>query len=252
MRLRPFILFSILILSAFAHQTVAAEHDPILKEIKPGAIIIIGESHKKIESVQLFQGLVTDYLKQGQCLAVGLEIASNQQAVIDRIMQGRAAAADMEIAPMIEHPPFRKMIDDLAALKRNGACLKLVAIDAGNEIDMKRDEWMAVKLAELGKEEPILVLLGALHSLKKVNWDLSMVANPRPHGPEILESQGHRVKSYPQRWLKGHCNGNQNQYRSRYISANDPDALSLLNESLISLINAHSYKSVIGIIDGFK
>ena len=178
MRLRPFILSALLILNAFAQQAAAEIYDPISKEIKSGTITIIGESQKKIESVQLFQGLVTDYLKQGQCLTVGLEIASNQQTVIDRIMQGRATAADIEIPPMIDHPPFRKMIDDLADLKRNGACLKLVAIDAGDDIDMGRDEWMALKLAELGNNETILVLLGALHSLKKVDWDLSMVADP--------------------------------------------------------------------------
>lgn len=236
-------------IDAFAHLSAAAAVDPILKEIKPGSITIIGESHQRIESVQLFQSLVAGYLQQNHCLTVGLEIASNQQTVIDRVMQGGATASDIKIPSMIDHRPFRKMIDSLAALKQNGACLTLVAIDAGNDIDRGRDEWMALNLADQVGETPILVLLGGLHTLKRVIWDVSMT-NPSPSVAEILNAQGYRVRTYPQVWTTKRC-AHQKGFRNRFIPADSPEALTFLNVSLIPLINAFNFKTAAGVIDGF-
>jgi len=226
----------------------AGNYTPIIDQIKPNTFTIIGEQHKHPESIALFQALITDYLKQGKCLTIALEIKSNQQAIIDQIPQGRATAADLEIAPMIDHLPFRKMINDLSKLQKNGSCLKLIAIDAGIDIDLSRDEWMAVKLAEQGGERPILVLLGSLHTLKKVHWDLSMTKDS-PSVAEIMTSQGYHVKSYPQRWENKNCD-HPKHLQSRYIKAADPEALVLLNDSLISLLNAFKYKTAVNVVDG--
>ena len=38
---------------------------------------------------------------------------------------------------------------------------------------------------------------------------------------------------------------------SRFVSVDSPEALTILNESLISLINATPPKSVAGVVDGF-
>ena len=62
----------------------------ILDKIKLGTITIIGETHKHPESLILFQPLISNHLKHNKCLTVGLEIASNQQSIIDKIKQGRA------------------------------------------------------------------------------------------------------------------------------------------------------------------
>ena len=40
--------------------SLAAIYDPILEQTKPGTITIIGETHKKTESVELFQSLALD------------------------------------------------------------------------------------------------------------------------------------------------------------------------------------------------
>ena len=50
---------------------------------------------------------------------------------------------------------------------------------------MGRDKWMAIKLTEQAGDTPILVLLGSLHTLKTVNWDLS-VTKVSPYVSEIL------------------------------------------------------------------
>jgi len=111
---------------------------------------------------------------------------------------------------------------------------------------MGRDEWMAISLARLVGETPVLALLGSLHTLKKVNWDLSMT-NGSPSVAEILSEQGYNVKSYPQVGLDTEC---VNSLQYRLISANTPEALELLNKSLFSLLNAHEPKSAAGIVDG--
>ena len=68
--------------------SLAAIYNPILDQIKPGTITIIGETHKKPESVELFKSLVLEAIKDHQCVVIGLEIASNQQSVLDAVEQG--------------------------------------------------------------------------------------------------------------------------------------------------------------------
>jgi hypothetical protein len=55
----------ILLLLPITSQT--AIYDPILEQIKPGTITIIGETHKKTESVEFFKSLVLDAIKNHQC-----------------------------------------------------------------------------------------------------------------------------------------------------------------------------------------
>jgi len=221
---------------------------PILDQIKPGTITIIGEVHRRKESVQMFEGLITDYLRQKKCLTVALEIDSAEQPVIDRILQGKPAT-EMKIAPMIDHQPLHNMIDDLSSLKRAGACLKIAMIDTGIETEYDRDKWMAKQLVQQRNDTPILVLLGNLHTLKKVNWNLT-VADPLPFVAEILNSQGYRVRSYPQIWLENGCT-DKSSNTSHYVSADTQEALALLNNSLIALINALPAKTAKGVVDGF-
>jgi uncharacterized iron-regulated protein len=75
---------------------LAATQDLILEQIKPHTITIIGESHKRPESSEFFQTLVSETIKNHQCVVVGLEIGSDQQATIDKVMQGRAAVNNSE------------------------------------------------------------------------------------------------------------------------------------------------------------
>ena len=146
--MRPYLFISLsyLILYILSFHASAATYGPILAQLKPATITIIGETHKRTESIQVFQGLMTDYLRQKKCLTVGLEINSEEQLVIDRVMQGRAVAAEIKISTIIDHPPMRKMIDDFAALKKEGACLEVIAIDTGIETKHNRDVWMAKQL----------------------------------------------------------------------------------------------------------
>ena len=246
--IRNDVISSYIILLLFPVLSVAGNLTPVLDSIKPDTITIIGETHRHSESINLFQALIKGYLKNNKCLTVALEINSNQQTIINQVIQGRAVVSDIEISSIIDHPALRNMINDLVIQKRNGACLKLLAIDAGNNINMGRDEWMAINLAGQVGDTPILVLLGGLHTLKKVNWDLSMTKGS-PSVAEILSNQGYRVNSYPQRWPETECVSPQ-QLRNRYIPADTAEALTLLNTSLFSLLNAFEPNSAVGVVDG--
>ena len=225
----------------------ATPYDHLLEQIKPGTITIIGETHKKAESVELFQNLALAVIKHYQCVVIGLEIASDQQTILDAVMQGRASVNEIALWPPLDHPPYRSMIESFAGLKQQGKCIKVVAIDSGVDNNIDRDLWMALSLAEQAGDAPVLVLLGALHTLKRVNWN---IRTGRPSVAEILTNKGFRVKSYPQRWLPDQCADNENR-RSRFVNPDSPEALTILNDSMMSLINAKPHKSATGVIDGF-
>jgi hypothetical protein len=225
--------------------SAAAVYGPILERVKPGTITIIGENHKRVESVELFQSLALDVVRHHQCVVIGLEIASDQQAILNAVMQDRAPAGAIALWPAIDYPPYRRMIEAFAELKRQGQCIKVIAIDSGTDNVVDRDLWMALSLAEQPENAPILALLGALHTLKRVDWKN---AYGRPSVAEILTSKGFSVNSYPQRWFPDKCAGNR---IGSFVSDESPQALAMLNSSLMSLINAKRHRSVSGVVDGF-
>lgn len=236
--------FTIIILVLSSSAYAENGYNRILAGMTPNSITIIGETHKRPEAIEYFHSLVTSYLQQNKCLTIALEIASSQQFLLNEIMQGKATVTDIEIAPAIDHLPFRTLINDLAEMRNHNNCLKLIAVDAGLELKTNRDEWMAIKLAEQAGQAPILALLGSLHTLKKVDWNPTMTKK-EPYVAEILTSQGHTVKSYPQIWQDRTCKS-----ITRLISADEPDASKLLNADLFALLNASKPETVTDIVDG--
>jgi hypothetical protein len=130
--------------------TWAASYDPILEQIRPGTITIIGESHKKAESVELFRNLALAVVRHYQCIVIGLKIASDQQTTLDAVMQGRASVNEITLWPAVDYPPYRRMIESFAEFKRRGQCIKLVAIDSGMDNKVDRDLWDGVVFGRTG------------------------------------------------------------------------------------------------------
>ena len=159
--------FIVILFSSFQPHSTGV-HNRIVEGLEPNSITIIGERHKWLESIQFFRELISRCLQQDKCLTVTLEIASDQQPVLDEIVEGSKAVADIEIPPMVDHPFYRSLIDDLVAMKRRGTCLKLIAID-GRELNVNRDEWMSDRLEKQISQAPILALLENMHTLKRVN-----------------------------------------------------------------------------------
>jgi hypothetical protein len=235
-----------LIFLLIAFSANAAVPDPILEGMLPGTITFIGESHKHAESPKLVRDLVSAHVKQGHCLIVALEIADDEQPAIDRVLAG-ASASTIDIPVSIDHLAMRKLIEHLAVLTTQSACLSVVAIDAGPNNPGDRDEWMAERLADLVGDRPILVLIGALHTLQKVNW---LSKSGKPSVAEKLATKGFQVRSFPQRWLSEKCNKEEHRHQ-RFVNADSKEALTILNESLMSLINARPHQSARGVVDGF-
>lgn len=224
--------------------SMAGDLSQIRSHLKPDSITFIGESHQRPESTRLFRSLVSEHLEQGKCLTVALEIASNQQDTIEKIGQGGVSAADIEIPPMIDHQPYRNMLDELAALRNTGRCLSLVAIDAVSLSDIRRDEWMAMQLMKRAGEIPVLALLGNLHTLQRVNWDPAKVEYS-PYAAEILASGGGNVRTYPQLWPEEDCAS-----QPRFIDPDSSESRELLNNNLVALLNAFDYQTARGVVDG--
>ncbi|MCQ8063997.1 hypothetical protein NP303_24850 [Salmonella enterica] len=143
---------------------------------------------------------------------------------------------------MIDHPAYRVMIHDLAEMKRSGKCLQLLAIDADLKTSSPRDEWMAMVLENQTEGTPILALLGSLHTLRRVDWSRE---DPSPFVAEILAERKRKVKTYPQIWTDKNCHADK-----RLISSVSEEATKLINDSLISLLNAYDYETVKGVVDG--
>lgn len=215
----------------------------IIRGMKPDTITIIGEDHRRPESTRFFKSIVSEYLQKGRCLVVALEVASSQQAAIDKVVEKGAEVSSISIPPMIDHPAYRAMISDLAEMKKQGSCVELIAIDADLKTSNRRDEWMAKILEhKAGETVPILALLGNLHALKKVDWDLE---KPSPYVAEILTSLGYQVRTFPQAWQEKTCNSH-----NRLLPPDSIDAVNLINSSIISLLNAYEYKALDGVVDG--
>ena len=162
-------------------------------------------------------------------------------------MQDKASVNEIMLWSQIDHPSYRRMIESFAGLKRQGQCIKVVAIDSGLANNIDRDLWMALSLAEQAGDAPVLVLLGALHTLKRVNWNIRI---GRTSVAEILTVKGFSVKSFPQRWIPDNCAGNKLR-TGVFVSSKSHQALTLLNKSMMSLINAKPHKSATSVVDGF-
>jgi len=238
-----FITIIILLLSSPTY-SAADTYKPILNGMVPNNITIIGESHGRPETVQFFESLITEYLQQNKCLTIALEIASNQQSVINKVILGKAVVADIEISSIIDHPPFRSFISDMVEIRKHNDCLQIIAIDGWVGIDTTRDEWMSKILNERASHTPVLALLGNLHTLKKVDWNQAMTKG-KLYVAGILTSQGSNVKTYPQMWVDRACHD-----WNQFIAADKPEATTLVNSKLISLLNAFKTEAASDTIDG--
>lgn len=243
----PYHTISFHIILLFAVNSFAQPIPGLQEHIMPGTITFIGESHHRAESPLLIKRLVNELIASNRCPILALEIGSDQQPVIDQVMAGERPAGAIEISDIIDHEPYRLMIHYFAKRKARGSCLGVVAIDASKEATVDRNKWMAARLSSLPTDRPVVVLVGALHALKKVDWT---VPTGKPYAAEILSGKGFRVKSFPQRWIPREC-PEHSKRQQRFVDASDPEALTILNETVLSLLNAKPAVSAEGVVDGF-
>jgi len=97
-------------------------------------------------------------------------------------------------------------------------------------------------------DTPILALLGGLHSLKKVNWDLSMTKG-HSYVAEILNKHSINVRSYQQVWVDSECD-NPKKLAYSFVDSESNEAAKLINEHFISMMNAYDLSTIGNVSDG--
>jgi hypothetical protein len=175
------ILILLILIPGWSHaeeryKAVARELIPLLDL---NDILILGEFHGREESTRLLAGLADEATQGGGCLTVALEIGSEQQSTIDRVMSGQGEIAEIVVVSIIDHAGYREMLAALSRLSLAGRCLKVIAIDGEPEV-IERDPWMAEKLEPYLGKGRVVALLGRLHGAKDIRWVDILPAVNRP------------------------------------------------------------------------
>jgi len=176
--------------------------EKLARRLRPGTVLILGEHHRRQESTEIMADVVSAYLKDGGCLAVGLEIANSQQGNLDRALAGTQPLSAVQINPIIDHPGLRVLLARLRALVTDESCLSVHVIDAAPGDPRQRDEAMAAHLNSLSEDLPVLALLGNLHAVKQITWDAE--ASGSPPAAQRLAAHGRSVYAVLQDW-PGQC-----------------------------------------------
>lgn len=202
--------------------------------LRQNPVVILGETHQQPESPRLVADVVEAYLGTGGCLTVALEIASDQQADLDAGVQGIGPVSDVVLHPIIDHPPYRDMLGRFRDLRQVGKCLKVHAIDSPREEPGPKDEWMAREVHKLVSSGPVLVVVGNLHALKRIQWESG---KDDPYLAERLARQGLPVVSVLQEWETA-CE----ERKSSLLGVRHPHAAAALR-SIMSPVAAHPYET---------
>jgi hypothetical protein len=128
--------------------------------------------HKKPDILGFIAELIPTLEKYGVS-HVGLEIQSDQQEKIDVFMKTGDGLNDIKLHTQIDSPEYRHLFQ---VFRKSGGPIP-VAIDLPSSMyngTVSRDEWMARSLLIVLNRNPsakILVIVGSLHTLKKLEWE---------------------------------------------------------------------------------
>ncbi len=219
MLIQPTLVFILLIL-AFP---ITAFSFSVFQLLRDKEVVIVGETHRRPEATQFVADTVAEYLQDGKCFIVGLEIPSHQQPVLERAFKRKwslrsVSISSIPLSSLIDHPGYRKMLASFRDQIRQGKCLKVRAIDAPSMVPVDRDEWMEKQILELMDGTPILVLVGNFHAMKEVKWNSDPLGGPSL--AKRLVNRGIRLASILQYWEKKECD-----LRSeKLISTKEPES----------------------------
>ena len=146
--------------------------DYIHSKLQQNDIVFLGTTHKKPEILGFIAELIPTLGKYGVS-HVGLEIKSDQQEKIDVFMRTGDGLDDIKLHIQIDSPEYRHLFQ---VFRESGGPIP-VAIDLPGSMykeNVSRDEWMARSLLIILNRNPsakILVIVGSLHTLKKLEWE---------------------------------------------------------------------------------
>ena len=146
--------------------------DYLRSKLQQNDIVFLGTTHKKPE-ILIFIAELIPTLEKYDVSHVGLEIPSDQQEKIDVFMKTGNGLEDIELHTQIDSPEYRHLFQ---VFRKSGGPTP-VAIDLPKSMyngTVSRDEWMARSLLIVLNRNPsakILVFVGSLHTLKKLEWE---------------------------------------------------------------------------------
>jgi len=146
--------------------------DYLHSKLQQNNIVFLGTTHKKPEILRFIADLIPS-LKGRGVSHIGLEMPSDQQEKIDVFMKTGEGLDDIKLHTQINSPEYRYLFQ---VFRKSGGPIP-VAIDLPSSMyneAVSRDEWMARSLLIVLNRNPsakILVIVGSLHTLKKLEWE---------------------------------------------------------------------------------
>lgn len=154
----------------------------VLNKLKTHDIVFLGTRHQQPVILSFISELIPA-LNKSKVTHIGLEIASDQQDNIEKVINTGAGLSDIRIHQQIDCPEYRNLFNILRNLKPTKRPTP-IAIDLPKskyDESISRDEWMARSILEIFKKNQnakILIIVGNNHILKKLNWQEHV---PNPH-----------------------------------------------------------------------
>ena len=146
----------------------------ILSKFQSYDIVFLGIRHRQPPILKFVVELIPK-LRDTGVTHIGLEIGSDQQSKIDRFLSTGAGLSDIQIPQPIDCPEYRelfRLFRTINPTKRpTPAALDLPKSEFSKPLS--RDEWMAKRITALFKTNPkekMVVVVGNLHVLKKLDW----------------------------------------------------------------------------------
>ncbi|WP_428380894.1 hypothetical protein [Nevskia ramosa] len=161
-------------------------------------VLLIGETHKKEQSFVLVKAVLDRALETHRCVAVAVEIPTDQQEVLEAVRAGTAEINQVEIWHALDFPPYHAFLAEMVRQSRNRPCLRIHAVDLPRAVEGDRDAWMAEQIIKIqGKDTLVIALLGTLHVARGIRYasfsDARNVA-------DRLEAAGSSVAILAQDW----------------------------------------------------
>jgi len=177
-------------------------HSPqsyILTKLQSHNIVFLGTRHKQPPILNFLSEIITALHDSG-VTHIGLEIDSDQQGKIDQLMKTGAGLSNIQIHPQIDCPEYRNLFNVVRALHPNQrpAPIALDLPKSKYKEPISRDEWMATSIEKIFKKNPnakMLVVVGDLHILKKLDWQ-DHVPNPHRSIREYLSEKRRRLRIF--------------------------------------------------------
>jgi len=176
-----FVALLAITLAACAHgpqQAISTGNCTLQQGLPAGKLLLFGEMHGSIEAPKLISDL-TCSLSKSEEIAVGIEIPSQDQQLIDNYMNSRGTKTDVEALTSgyfwqkgrdgRSSAAMLRLIEDIRALREEGHAIYLFAFDDQPGAKLERNVAIATGIRRFHAAHPdtkIIALMGNIHAMQ--------------------------------------------------------------------------------------